>query len=146
MGGKTQVESCSAEAMGLSPLEAELLAGHQQGRTSLFEALETREPMVRLRDLLEADQPEMCLTDHGLSSSLRRAPYNLLIFLRVVTARGVNMTSGVSFAFRAERKGELFRAYEARMKTVLPADRAERRYVFFSKNISSLARTKSTKT
>lgn len=133
VGGRTLIERCDAGPMGLGPLEGELLAAHQQSRTSLFETVEVRPSLhqVLLRDLLEPVQPEFLLTDHGLSASIAEGPVRPLLFLRVITVREFNMTSGVSFVFRPERKPELLRAYQQRMTPVGPKDRAERRFVFF---------------
>jgi hypothetical protein len=132
-GGKRLIERCHPEEMGLTTLEAELLRAHQQTRTSLFEVIETLpgEHRVRLCDLLEPERAEVQLTDVGLSESLVRLASPVLLFFRVVAACGFEMTSGVNFAFCQEHKPMLLRAYSERMRTVVPADRAERRFVFF---------------
>jgi hypothetical protein len=133
MGGETIVGSCTAQSLGLSPLEAEFLIGLQQGRTSLFEVLESNpgKYQVRLQDLLEPERPSFCLTDRALSASMAAFGIPMLLFFRLLTVRGINMTSGVSFVFLPEHKERLLRDYRERMKTVAAADRAERRFVFF---------------
>jgi hypothetical protein len=87
---------------------------------------------VKRRHPSEPEQAEVRLTDNGLSGSLGRlGPSNLLLFFRVVAACGFQMTSGVSFVFRAERKAALVHAYAERMKRVMPAEWTERKFVFF---------------
>jgi len=105
-GGATMIERCDASQMGLEPIEAEMLEAHRRSRTSLFEAVETRprEHQVLLVDLLEPQHGEICLTDMGLSGSLAQHKIRLLLFFRLVSARGVHMTSGVSFVFRPNAK------------------------------------------
>jgi hypothetical protein len=132
-GGKTMIERCRPEEMNISPLEAELLRAHQQSRTSLFEVIEVphRESQVRLRDLLEPKRAEVRLTDVGLSGSLRRIACPVLLFFRLVTTCGFEVTSGVNFTFRQERKLALLLAYWERMQRVMPGDWMERKFVFF---------------
>jgi hypothetical protein len=132
-GGKRMIERCQPEEMDLTPLERELLRAHQQSRTSLFEVIEALpgEHRVRLCDVLEPERAEVRLTDVGLSESLVRLECPVLLFFRVIAACGFEMTSGVSFVFRQERKPMLLQAYRERMRTVTPADWTERRFVFF---------------
>jgi hypothetical protein len=134
-GGKTMIERCRPEEMGLSPLEAELLLAHQRTRTSLFEVIEAqpRERRLRLCDLLEPERAEVRLTDVSLSVSLGDAHWQRppMIFFRIITVQGYEVTSGVSFVFRPVHKQALLAAHQERMNRVPPGDKAERRYVFF---------------
>jgi hypothetical protein len=133
VGGRSLIQRCDASQLGLTPLEAEVLVGLQHARTSLFEVgdARSRAHQTLLQDLLKPDREAIWLTDHGLSLSLGANGMPMLIFLRLTTVQDINMTSGVSFVFTPDRKEQLLRGYEQRMKTVEPADRSERRFVFF---------------
>lgn len=133
--GKTMIERCRPDELGLSPLEADLLLAHQRARTSLFEVIEAlpSERLLRLRDLLEPERAEARLTDVNLSASIGGADWQHppLMFFRILALQGYEMTSGVSFTFEGVHKQALLAAYEERMNRVPPKDKAERRYVYF---------------
>ncbi len=133
LNGKSLVESVDPVAAGLEPLETEVLEAHRRTRTSLFSTAGTMsgEPQLRLRDLLEPDQPETLLTDIGLSDSLRRLELQLALFCRLAVVRGITMTSGFSFGFEPERVPGILQAYQQRMKKVPPTEASETRFVFF---------------
>jgi len=134
-GGKTMIERCRPDEMGLLPIEAEVLLSHQRARTSLVEVVEVqpRERWLRLNDLLDPERGEVRLTDVNLSASLGDVTWEHppLIFFRLVTVLGFEITSGVSFVFQSKYKRALLAAYEERMNRVPPRDQTERRYVFF---------------
>jgi hypothetical protein len=132
--GKTLIERCRPDELDLTPLEADLLLAHQRSRTSLFEVVETQplEQQVRVRDLLEPGRAEVRLMDVHLSASLAAARCPpLLLFFRLVTVQGYEVTSGVSFVFLRVHKPALLAAYRERMNRVLPGDWSERKFVFF---------------
>jgi hypothetical protein len=131
--GRSLVESVDPVAAGLEPLEAEVLEAHRRTRTSFFATagVASDEPQLRLRDLLEPDQPETVLTDIGLSDSMRRLGLQVALFCRLAVVRGITMTSGFSFGFETDRAPGLLQAYRQRMKKVAPAEASEARFVFF---------------
>jgi hypothetical protein len=131
--GKSLVESVDPVAAGLTALETEVLEAHRHARTSLFltESARPMENQVRLRDLLVPDHPEVVLTDIGLSGSIDRLRVQASIFFRLVTVRGLSMTSGFSFGFDSRRAPGLLDGYRKRIKKVPPTELAEARFVFF---------------
>ena len=132
-GGKTKVEACESQATNLSPLQAEQLRALRASSTSLFEAhsvIAVRHQII-LRDLLEPERPDFPLTDMGLSATVNRYNARILLFTRIISLYGFHMTSGFSFGFSPTHGPMLVAGYHERMKTVLPQDRAERRFVFF---------------
>ena len=133
LNGKSLVESVDPVAAGLEPLEMEVLEAHRQTRTSFFAAgaIVPGEHQLRMRDLLEPDQPETVLTDIGLSDSMQRRELQLALFCRRVVVRGITMTSGFSFGFEPELVPGILQAYRQRMKKVPPVDASEARFVFF---------------
>jgi hypothetical protein len=132
-GGKTKVEACAPQVMNFTPLLAGQLRALQESRTSLFDAhsvVAERHQLI-LRDLLEPERPDFPLTDIGLSATVNRYKARILLFTRIVSLYGFHMTAGFSFTFSSKYADMLVAGYHQRMKTVLPADRAERRFVFF---------------
>jgi hypothetical protein len=89
------------------------------------------QPQLRLRDLLAPDQPDVWLTDLGLSDSMRRYDSKLALFCRLITVRDFVMTSGFSFGFEPERVPGILQAYRQKMKKVPPDALPEARFVFF---------------
>jgi hypothetical protein len=133
VNGKSLVESVDPVAAGLEPLEAEVLEAHCQAHTSFFatEGVLPSSHQVRLRDLLEPNQPEILLTDMGMCESRRRLGTHLGVFCRRLVVRGLSMTSGFSFGFEPEHVPGILQAYRQRMKRVASADASEARFVFF---------------
>ena len=73
----------------------------------------------------------MCmLTDIGLSESTRFG-VKLAMFCRVVTVRGIAMTSGFNFSFEPGRVPALLQALSQKMKKVPPPELPEASFVFF---------------
>jgi hypothetical protein len=133
VNGKSLAQSVDPVAAKLTPLEAEVLAAHAPARTSFFltEAVLPEQHQVRLRDLLEPQASEILLTDLGLSESLAHSGARLAFYCRLVTLRGITMTSGFSFLFRSERVTGLLQAYRQKMKKVTPENLPEQRFIFF---------------
>jgi hypothetical protein len=133
LDGKSMAQGVDPVAATLTPLETEVLEAHCQARGSFFqtEAVLPGEHQVRLRDLLEPDRSDVLLTDLGLSESLARIGVRLALYCRLVTLRGIAMTSGFSFGFRPERVPGLLQAYRQKMKRVPPENLPEQRFIFF---------------
>lgn len=133
VNGKSLAESTDPAAAELTSAETEALEALRQSRTSLFqtETVFPNEHQVALRDLLEPHQPVVRLTDIGFSQSLSRFNIRLVVFCRLVTVRGITMTSGFSFIFQLEHLPGLLQAYRQKMKDVPPTDLPEQRFVFF---------------
>jgi hypothetical protein len=85
---------------------------------------------VLLRDLLEPGTPDVALTDINLSNCGAADPGDLL-FTRLIQCDGLNLSGGLFFAFPASCRAPLLQAYEERMWTVEPKERAQRMFVFF---------------
>lgn len=133
VNGKSLAQSVDPVAARLTPLETEVLEAHCQARASFFqmEAVLPGEHQVRLRDLLEPDRSDVLLTDLGLSESLARIGARLALYCRLITLRGITMTSGFSFGFRTERVPGLLQAYRQKMKRVPPESLPEQQFIFF---------------
>jgi hypothetical protein len=133
LNAKSMVESADPVMAALTPLELEVLEAHRRSHTSLFlaEAVLLNEHKVRMQDLLEPERPQILLTDIGFSQSLSQINGQLAVFFRLVTVRGVMMTSGFNFGFRRESVPGLLQAYRHKMKHVPPQDLSEQRFVFF---------------
>jgi len=131
--GKTLVQQMDAAALGLSSLETSLLRAVQQARTSLYfikEAQPDRQQVV-LQDVLEQGRPDVALTDISLSQSAAGSGAEILLFVRVVSVAGINMSSGLFFVFPAYREEGLLDAFWKRTKKTAPADLPEERFRFF---------------
>ena len=133
VNGKSLVESVDPVALGLSPLETDVLAAHCRSRTSLFapEALVPGADQIRLKDLLNPAEPPVLLTDQNWSQTCARLGVELTMFLRLLEIRGITMTSGFSFVFPLERATGLLQAYRQKTKKVPPPDLSRARFVFF---------------
>ena len=133
VSGKTLMESVNPATAGLTSLEAELLDAHCRAHTSLFrtEAWPSDQHHVRLRDLLDSSREEILLTDIGLSESLSQIRAPMTLFCRLLTLRGINLTSGFNFAFKAERDLGLLQAYRQKTKRTPLESLSEHRFVFF---------------
>ncbi len=133
VNGHSLVEAADAASLGCTPLEAEVIEAMRRSRTSLFavEGVVPAEHQLRLRDLLEPDQPEIRLTDMGFSQSIAQLPIAVVFFCRLVLVRGICMSSGFSFLFTADRAPGLLQAYRQKMKKVPPSELPEQRFVFF---------------
>jgi hypothetical protein len=55
----------------------------------------------------------------------------MALFCRVVTLRGISMTSGFSFGFDPTRAPGIVQAYRQKTKRIPPPDLPEARFVFF---------------
>ncbi len=133
VNGKSLAQSVDPVAARLTPLETEVLEAHCQTRASFFqtEAALPEEHQVRLRDLLEPNGSDVLLTDLGFSESLPHMGVRLALYCRLVTLRGITMTSGFSFGFRPERVPGLLQAYRQKMKKVPAENLPEQRFIFF---------------
>ena len=131
-GGRRPVDCCAPEAEGFSADEKALLEAHRTARTSLFDvvSIDTTSSCLRLRDVLEPGEDDVMLTDISLSS-MESLPGNLLIFLRVVSCQGLQMSSGCLFGFSTRHRDRLLAEFSARMKNVPPSDLPQRRFIFF---------------
>jgi len=131
-GGRTLLDCCDSDTMVLSADERDLIEAHRQARTSLFEVTETkpREAQIRLRDVLDPDQPDVMLSDISMSS-MGDISGKLLLFVRVVACQGIEMSSGIFFPFAPRHRTRLLDGYAGRMKTVPAGERSERRFIFF---------------
>jgi hypothetical protein len=131
--GKTIAEMADPTAAQLTPLEAESLEAVRCSRTSLFETGDVlrKSNQIVIRDLLEPERPETPLTDLGMSASRHRSGTSTALYCRVVTIRGINMTSGFSFTFAVEFIPGLLQAYRQKMKKVASKDLSEQRFIFF---------------
>jgi hypothetical protein len=133
VNGKSLAQSVDPVTAKLTPLETEVLEAHCQTRASFFQ-IEDVLPgryQVRLRDLLEPNSPDILLTDLGLSESLAQIGIRLALYCRLVTVRGITMTSGFSFGFRPERVPGLLQAHRQKMKNVPPESLPEQRFILF---------------
>jgi hypothetical protein len=133
VNGKSLVGGVDPVTAGLDPLETEVLEAYRQARTSFFMAEEVSRDreQVHLRDLLEPDQAEFWLTDQGFSASLYHNQACMALFCRVVTLRGLSMTSGFSFGFDPTLAPGIVQAYRQKTKRIAPPDLSEARFVFF---------------
>ncbi len=91
-----------------------------------------------LRDLLTQDGAELWLTDIGLSDSMRRREPKLAMFCRIISVRGISMTSGFSFCFEPEYVPGILQAYRQKTKKVPPKMLPEARFVFFFKKFRQI--------
>ncbi len=130
---KTLVEHVDPAAAGMDALETEVLEAARGARASFFQIEEVApaEPRLRLRDLLDPDRPDVWITDLGLSDSMRRFRGTLALFCRLITVRGITMTSGFSFGFVSARAPGMLQAYRQKTKKVPPEALSEARFVFF---------------
>jgi hypothetical protein len=71
------------------------------------------------------------LTDYGLTESAERIGVRLSLFCRLMEVRGINMTSGFSFAFPPERVPGILQAYQQKTKKVPPDELSRTRFVLF---------------
>jgi hypothetical protein len=133
VNGKSLVESVDPVAAGLDPLQTEILEAHRRSSTSFWmsETVAPRAHQIRLRNLLQPETPDAHLTDMGLSESMYESGVRLALFCRLVTVRGITMTSGFTFAFHPGRVPGVLQAYRQKTKKVPPADLSEARFVFF---------------
>ncbi|MBI2928529.1 MAG: hypothetical protein HYY24_22905 [Verrucomicrobia bacterium] len=133
VNAKSLVESVDPVAAGLDPLQTEILEAHRRSRTSFWmsEAVERRAHQIRLRNLLDLETPDALMTDMGRSESMHASGVHLAMFCRLLTVRGVTMTSGFSFVFRPERVPGIVQAYRQKTKKVPPGELPEARFVFF---------------
>lgn len=133
VNGKSLVESVDPAAAELDPLETEVLEAHCHAHTSLFlaDAVLLGSNQVRLRDLLNPDQPEVLLTDFAMSDSIYRAGTQVAMYSRVVVVRGIAMTSGFNFTFNPARVPGILDACRKRLKKVPAAELSAARFVFF---------------
>jgi len=135
VGGRSLVEIVDPVKIGLTELESKALEAYRRSRTSLFqiEGVHASEHQVRMRDLLEPEQPEFFLTDYGLSQSVSSHNMRAALFLRLVTAGDVRMSSGVFFVFPIPMVAKLLATYREEMKFVSPTALSQKRYIFFFK-------------
>ena len=131
--GRSLAESVDTAKAGLTELELKMLEAHRRSRTSLFQIEEAFpiEHQVRMRDLLEPEQPEIVLTDFGLSESLTPQVLKAALFFRLVTLGEVSMSSGVFFVFPKPFLPEVLRTYDQNRKFVPAADLPQKRFIFF---------------
>ena len=131
-GGRRPIDCCDPDRAGLSADERALLEAHKSSRTSLFEVIDVEPQIARLRlcDLLEPGTPDVMLSDLSMSFT-EGLPGRVLLFIRLLTCQGIQMTSGAFFAFSTAHREWLVSAYSCRMKTVPPAERSQRTFVFF---------------
>ncbi len=133
VNGKSLVESVDPVAAELDPLETEVLEAHRHARTSLFltNAVLPGRHQVRLRDLLDLDQPEVLLTDLGMSDWIYRAGTQVAMFSRLMVVRDITMTAGFNFSFNPARVPGILDACRKRLKKVPAAELSAARFVFF---------------
>ncbi|MCU0772249.1 MAG: hypothetical protein MUE94_10850 [Verrucomicrobia bacterium] len=133
LNGRTLVDSVDPVQAGLQPWELEVLEAYRRSRSAFLQTVELlpREPRIRMRDLLDPDQPEVWLTEMGLSDSMRRLGLRLALFCRLLTVRDITMTSGFSFGFPPQYAPGIVQACRQKMKRVPPEDLSEARFVFF---------------
>ena len=81
-----------------------------------------------MTDLLSDDDDELRVTDVNLSET---AESGTLLFFRLVSYDGFNMTSGVSFPFPADEEDRLLREYEYRTDHVDSQPESVQRFVAF---------------
>jgi hypothetical protein len=131
--GRSLVESVDPVMAGLTDLETKVFEAHRQSRTSLFQMEDIRisEHQVRMRDLLEPEQPEFFLTDLGMSESFSRMKVRAPLFFRLLKVDEVRMSSGFFFVFSPLMLPALLPAYRQHIKFVPPADLPQKRFVFF---------------
>jgi len=141
VNGKTLVEHVDPAAAGLDALETEVLEAARRTHASFFqiEAVAPAEPQLRLRDLLEPERPEVWLTDIGFSDSMRRHRARPALYCRLITVRGITMTTGFNFGFEPERVPGILQAYRQKMKKVSPESLSEARFVFSFRSSGCLA-------
>lgn len=125
---KSVAESCVFAPGELTPLEAELHQAHLASRTSLFLVTHVHpdEPKILLQDRLLPNTPELWLTDLSLADSCRRIGGRVLLFTRVVSLRGLNITGGFSFVFDPKQELALIEGYRRELGTA-PKTQADRR-------------------
>ncbi|MCP5519534.1 MAG: hypothetical protein H7A45_20015 [Verrucomicrobiales bacterium] len=133
LDGRCLPELADPAVARLTAFEIELLMAHRRTYTSLFRpgAVDLPRHQVELRDLLDPERPVVRLSDIGLSRSLAVLAQRPDFFCRLVTARGITMTTGFSFLFPPERAEGLRMAYRQKTRRVRPADLPEARFVFF---------------
>ncbi len=133
VNGQTIIGSVDPIKAGLLPFEVEALKASRRAQTSFFqvEAVMPRQHQLRLRNLLEPNQPEILLTDIGLSDSMDRLGLDLALFFRPITLRGITMSSGFNFGFETERVPGILEAYRQKMRKVPSPDMSESRFIFF---------------
>ena len=133
VNGKSLVESVDPVADGLTPLEAEILEAHRHAQTSLYqpERASPGEHQVRVRDLLDPTRASIDITDINWSESMAGLRTALVVFCRLLTVRGITMTSGFFFTFDAKRLPGLLQAYRQKTKRTPPENLSEQRFAFF---------------
>ncbi len=135
INGRSLVELCDPVQNGFTEDEASYLDGYRHSRTSLFRttAVLPETCQIVLKDLLEPEQPEVHLTDVNFSKSLAQSQSQarILVFLRVITTREIQMSSGNFFVFNSSHKDRLLQSFHQRMKKVETAQWSPRKFVFF---------------
>lgn len=131
--GKSLAESCLFALGELTALEADWHRAFLASRTSLFAVthVHSDEPKILLRDCLDKKAPELWLTDLGLSDTVRRFGSKLVMFTRVISLHGLNMTGGYSFIFEPKHEFALVDGYRRAMWSVPSAKHDQRRTAYF---------------
>lgn len=131
--GKSVAETCLFAPGEFTPLEAELHQANCESRTSLFAVarVHPNEPKILLRDRLTPTAPELWLIDLALSESFRNARSQAFLYTRVVSLRGVHLTSGFSFVYDLKHESMLIDGYCRAMWSVREALRDQRRTRYF---------------
>ena len=133
--GTSLAQSVDPATAGLTELELQALEAHRRSRTSLFQIEEVfpLNHQIRMRDLLAQEQPEIFLTDFGLSEYLTPEGLKAALFCRLLTVGEVVMSSGVFFVFPKPFLPAILRSYGEEMKFVSSADLPQKRFIFFFK-------------
>lgn len=131
VSGKTVVEIYREKVGWENDIEKELLDGLISSYTSLFKVVYVSEKRNRvvLHDLLNRRENTEII---DISFSKTAIP-GLLLFIRLVSLKDFNKTSGVSFAFQGDREEYICRKYTEISKRIKSRSESLKRFVAFYK-------------
>jgi len=132
-GLQSLLDRADPTTLELSPMQMEFFQAHRQARSSLYEALTVNKAnsAVKMRDLLFPGQPEVLLTDIGFSDSPWQNKVQVLIFIRLLRIKDLNVTSGFFFAFNPALKTRLLKIYQREIKFVPEPEVDWQRFAIF---------------